>query len=384
MSDPTQGNQKILIGGRFYKIGGVTRNCIARLNPDGSLDAGFNPNIQGTTLLESSVDSIVVQADGKILLGGGFIEDLGPDGSLPRPIIAWLNPDGSAYTAFGLSGLGGVNPIAVQADGKILVGCGVIGNGYAGRKRIARLNKDGSLDTGFGPDADNSVDSIVVQADGKILVGGYFKRIGGVTRNYMARLNADGSLDAHFDPSPNDYVHSVAVQADGKVLTVGGFTSIGTVTRKYVARLNTDGSLDKAFNPNVQWTAYAYSWVGSVVEQADGKILVGGGVINWGDENVRKAFIARLNADGSLDTGFNDPNVQPILDIDTSFNSVAVQADQKILIGGPFNKIGGVTRNCIARLNPDGSLDTGFNPNIQGGTHDSYVNSIAVQTGGKS
>ena len=103
--------------------------------------------------------------------------------------------------------------------------------------------------------------------------------------------------------------------------------------------------------------------------QADGKILIGGGFTTIG--GVTRNRIARLNADGTLDTGFN-PNAE------RGVYSIAVQADGKILIGGFFTTVGGVTRNRIARLNADGTLDTTFNPNAN-----SYVNSIAMQADGK-
>ncbi|MCX6878652.1 MAG: choice-of-anchor D domain-containing protein [Verrucomicrobia bacterium] len=105
------------------------------------------------------------------------------------------------------------------------------------RNRIARLNADGSLDAGFNPGASDWVDSLAVQADGKILVGGFFTTLGGLARNHIARLNADGSLDAGFNPNTDWSVYSVALQADGKILIGGGFTTVGGVRRNGIARL---------------------------------------------------------------------------------------------------------------------------------------------------
>ncbi len=94
------------------------------------------------------------------------------------------------------------------------------------RNNIARLNTDGTLDTAFNPNANNAVLSIAVQADGKILVGGFFtaNSIGGQTRNYIARLDATTGLADSFDPNANSGVYSIAVQADGKILAGGDFT----------------------------------------------------------------------------------------------------------------------------------------------------------------
>jgi hypothetical protein len=105
---------------------------------------------------------------------------------------------------------------------------------------------------GFDPGANDAVAAIAVQADGKILVGGDFTTLGGggtgtTTRNNIGRLNADGSLDTSFNPGANGTVIAIAVQADGKILVGGDFTTLGgggtgTTTRNHIGRLNTDGS----------------------------------------------------------------------------------------------------------------------------------------------
>ena len=143
-----------------------------------------------------------------------------------------------------------------------------------------------------------------MQADGKIVVGGAFNSMGGQTRNGIARLNPDGSLDTSFDPNANREVDSLAVQADGKLVVGGAFSSIGGQPRNDIARLNPDGSLDATFDPNVTETT-------------------GTGAVE----------------------------------------ALAVQADGKIVVGGVFTSVDGQTRNNIARLNPDGSLDACFDPN---------------------
>jgi uncharacterized delta-60 repeat protein len=154
------------------------------------------------------------------------------------------------------------------------------------RNRIARLNTDGSLDSGFNPNADSSVYTIAVQADGKILVGGLFTSMGGQTRDRIARLNLDGSLDSGFNPNANSIVNSIAVQADGKILVGGSFTTMGGQTRNRIARINPDGSLDASFNPNVGST------VNSIAVQADGKIFVGGTFTSI--DGVARNRLARL------------------------------------------------------------------------------------------
>jgi uncharacterized delta-60 repeat protein len=319
----------------------------------GDLDTGFNPNA------DSTVYSLAVQADGKVLIGGGFTTV----GGVARNYVARLNADGSLDTSFNPNASSPVYSLAVQADGKVLIGGNFFSVGGVARNRIARLNADGSLDTGFNPNANGYVYSLAVQADGKVLIGGGFDSVSGVARNYVTRLNADGSLDTGFNPNASNFVHSLAVQADGKVLIGGVFDSVSGVARNRIARLNADGSLDTGFNPN------ANSPVRGLAVQADGKVVIVGEFTTVG--GVERICIARLNADGSLDTGFN-PNANG------GVSSLAVQADGKVLIGGDFDSVGGVARDGIARLNADGTLDTGFNPNANGG-----VSSLAVQADGK-
>ncbi len=117
-----------------------------------------------------------------------------------------------------------------------------------------------------------------VQPDGKIIIGGKFTSVLGVPRSNIARLNANGSIDMDFDPKANGQVISVAVQGDGKIVLGGTFTTLqpnGAATptaRQYVARVNADGSLDSGFDPKPGNT------VTSVVVQADGRIVLGGGI----------------------------------------------------------------------------------------------------------
>ena len=266
-----------------------------------------------------------------------------------------------------------VRTFAQQADGKVLIGGDFTTIDGTPRNYIARLNADGSLDTEFDPGtgANSQVLAIALQADGKVLISGFFTTIDGTARNYIARLNADGSLDTGFYPGSgaDNLVYAIALQADGKVLISGDFTTINGTPRNRMARLNADGSLDTGFDPGTG----PNSLVLAIAQQTDGKVLIGGffTTINGTPRNR----IARLNVDGSLDTGF-DPGTganSPVL-------AIAQQADGKVLISGFFTTINGTARNYIARLNFDGSLDTEFDPGT--GANDA-VYAIAQQADGK-
>ena len=342
-----QPDGKILIGGRFI-FAGVERNNIARFNTDGTPDTAFNPNAN------SDVNAIAVQADGKILLGGSFTTLSPPPGGavVIRNRIARLFPDGTLDTSFNPNANGNVFSIAVQADGKILLGGSFTTlPPSVTRDRIARLFSDGTLDNSFNPTANGDVASIVVQADGKILVGGLFNgpintsTIGGATRNYIARLEPLFGTADSFDPNADNIVDAIAVQPDGLILAGGSFTSIGAGTRSRMARLNATSGLADSFNPN------ANSTVISIAVQGDGKILAGGGFTTIGGQPRNR--IARLGATNGLVDPSDpfDPNANNVVD------SIALQSDGKILVGGLFNgngiTIGGQGRSFFARLSND-------------------------------
>ncbi len=282
-----------------------------------------------------------------VLVGGAFTVI---DGSSTRQYLARLRTSGTGGLdiTFAATANGAVAALALQSDGRIVVGGTFTSIGGVTRNRIARLSASGgthALDAGFNPDADAEVRTIAIQPDGKIIVAGAFTTIGGVTRNRVARLNADGSLDTGFNPNANSAASAIAIQPDGKVIIAGTFTIIAGVTRNRVARLNADGSLDTGFNPNASGT------VNAIAIQPDGKVIVAGAFTTIG--GVTRNRVARLNADGSLDTGFN-PNAN------SAASAIAIQPDGKVIIAGTFTIIAGVTRNRVARLNADGSLDTGF------------------------
>jgi uncharacterized delta-60 repeat protein len=325
-----QPDGKVLIGGEFSKLapnGGapVVRNRIARLNPDGTLDTAFNPNAN------NDVDTIAIQADGKILVGGKFLNI----GGQTRHYIARLDATTGQADSFTANTNSNVIALAVQPDGKILVG----GNftGIAGQQRFnfARLDPTTGQPDSLDVNADDNVNSIALQGDGKILVGGWFNRMGGQTRHHMARLDPITGLADSFDPNTNGPVTAIAVQEDGKILAGGSFLTVGGQARSCIARLDAVSGSPDSFNPN------ADDWVRSIALQADGKILVGGSFRNIGGQP--RHYLARLNATTALADLFV-PDAYDVVD------AIAVQADSKILAGGAFNAIAGKTRHDIARL----------------------------------
>ena len=373
-----QSDGKILIGGDFTSWNGTAVGYIVRLNSDGTLDTTFTTNNGIGT--NGSVLSIVVESDGKILVAGGF-------NTWRRIAVGYifrLNSDGTDFETLSGFASTAVNAIAIQSDGKIIVGGAFGGWDRVLVNRLVRLNLDGTRDTAFstnvGTGANNAVNSIVIQSDGKILLGGSFSFWNGTLVNYIVRLNSDGTRDTTFTTNTgtggNSLVLSTVIQSDGKILIGGQFTSWNGTTVGRIVRLNSDGTLDTTFTTN-NGTGGS-SIVQRLAIQSDGKIVLVGFFTAWNGTTVGR--IVRLNSDGTRDTAFptyagTGPN--------STVYSIAIQSDGKILVGGLFSGWSGVTAGRIVRLNADGTLDTTFVSNTGTGGDISFINSIAVQSDGK-
>jgi uncharacterized delta-60 repeat protein len=368
-----QSDGKIIIGGGFSSYNGTIIYCIARINADGSLDDTFNAG----TGADDIVNTTAIQSDGKIIIGGYFTFY----NNIAINRIARLNADGSLDETFdpGIGAKEFISAISIQGDGKIIVGIENFSYNETESSYSARLNADGSYDDTFnsGTGVNNEVLTSTIQSDGKIIIGGTFTSYNGIRRNHIARLNADGSLDGTFNPGTgaNGTINATILQSDGKIIIVGWFTFYNGSARNRIARLNADGSLDETFNPGTGANNYVYT--ASI--QSDGKIIIGGDFNSY--NGTASNHIARLNSDGSLDVTFNvGTGAEDGEESEDYVWTTAIQSDGKIIIGGYFTSYNGTARNCIARLNIDGSLDNTFNP----GTGVNYgVRTISIKDNGK-
>jgi uncharacterized delta-60 repeat protein len=265
---------------------------------------------------------------------------------LLHPIFSWAQ-DGSNDLSFNADRINfgdGANSTIlttqIQSDGKVIIGGQFISYNGTEINRIARLNTDGSLDTGFNPGtgANSTIRTTQIQSDGKIIIGGLFTSYNGTARNRIARLNADGSLDTGFNPGTGatSTILTTQIQSDGKIIIGGDFTSYNGTAISRIARLNADGSLDTGFNPGKG--ANGTIWTTQI--QSDGKIIIGGQFTSY--NGTARNYIARLNADGSLDTGFN-----PGTGATSTILTTQIQSDGKIIIGGQFTSYNGTARNNL-------------------------------------
>jgi uncharacterized delta-60 repeat protein len=389
---------KIIIGGAFDSYIDATGSSIAkknitRFNANGTLDQTFDSG----TGASSFVQTTCIQNDGKIIICGSFDKY----NSTTYVRVARVNTNGSIDNSFN-SGCG-VNPdngyirdIAIQNDGKILIGGDFKKYNGVEIGGVARLNNDGSIDNTFdsGLGIDHIVHSLSLQNDGKIIIGGQFTTFNGIIRKNIARINTNGSLDTTFNPGSGNtsgIVYTTSIQSDGKIIIGGDFTSFNGTSINRLARLSSTGAIDNSFNSSMGLGVISNSFPGdypiinSTVTQADGKLIIAGkfNTFNnntWNDTSRR--HIARLNNTGSLDLtfnpggGFNNPvssNSIPVL-------NVTMQNDGKIIAVGTFTKYNGISRNRIVRINTNGSIDNSFDPGL--GANDT-IHAVAIQSDGK-
>lgn len=308
-------NGKIVIAGNFNYIDRLPRTRLAVLNANGTIDPGFDAGSQIGTRSDgsSNLNALAVQSDGRILVGvAGRLVRLNPDGSQDPSFSYTSSQPGSAGIA------------AVLRDGKILI--------YDSGD-LARIYPDGTRDTSFQAAEKGTV--FVVQPDGKIMLAG---------SRGIIRLNADGSVDSGFRAASGtsgtgfDSVYTMALQPDGKYLVS---RSDRSNYRDVFFRLNNDGSNDASFNPSIASVQLL------VVDQTG--IIAGGNIAPQADvtRRLNQLGVARLNFDGTRDLNFTPAgfNTGAIL------SQLLIQPDGQLIVTGKFNQVNGVNRNGIARLN---------------------------------
>jgi uncharacterized delta-60 repeat protein len=334
----------------------------------GSLDATFGSG--GAAFTEFSVPSlgaaIAQQSNGELVVAGFSVGSTAGQPTVSGSQVALYRPDGSLDTSFGTGGTASiVHPdnfaafaVAIQTDGKIVLAGADIPTWTLNSSQfeLVRLNKDGSVDTSFGSfgkvtSGPGAAFTLALQLNGQIVAGGILAQNGALTSG-VARYNADGSLDSTFGNSGEvtssfSVAFSLAIQPDGKIVA-GGAAGLGAVTttttlanlltggQLALVRLNADGSLDTGFGSGgqVQNALQAGGAITQMVLQPDGKI-VGAGTVQMSSGTLDFA-LARYNSDGSADASFGGTGL-----VITNFDGnqdvatgVALQADGKIVVAG--------------------------------------------------
>jgi len=348
--------------GKLVLVVSSTPASIIRLNPDGTLDPSFTFSAPAY-VRSGGIQAIALQPDGKILVGGKFVTYIGPGYPPIEYNLLRLQPSGTLEAGFPrfVARLNeGIYKILVQPDGKVLVG-GLLRNDVVPGLIIAgagRLTADLAT-TEYSADAARSYSSAIyalaAQANGASLIGGIFSENSSLGSRNLVRVRAAGSSPEASFPynNLNAAVRALAVQpADQKILIGGDFTRYTDIPRKYLARLLPSGQLDPSFatvgtgfNERVQ----------ALLVQADGKIVVGGDFTSYNGQPCN--HFARLLPDGQLDPSFSQAgfngNVTEI---------IQQAADQKLLVRGDFTQYGSTPQRYLARLDKDGNLNEPTRP----------------------
>jgi uncharacterized delta-60 repeat protein len=329
---------KILVGGDFTLYGSTSCNYIARLNSDGSYDSTFSIG----TAFNARVRAIAVQNDGKILVGGDFTTYQGTTYNY----LIRLNSTGLVDSTFNL-GTGPeniVNTIVLQVDQKILIGGEFDDYNLNSSGKIARLTSAGFYDTSFDTEFlgfNNTVYTIALQVDGSMYVGGDFTDYDGATYSKIARLTTDGLIDASFsvDAGFNNSVYYIRILNNLNILVTGAFTLYKTVPNNRIIELTYNGSIAS--------TTYGSGFNNSVrksVVELSGNYLIGGDFTTYNSSNTN--YITRLNSNGTVSTNYPFPT--------TTFNGsiydIFVENPSNYLVGGNFTTYNGSSANYITRL----------------------------------
>jgi len=318
----TQPDGRIIIAGTFDNYNGTPRSGIARVNTDGTLDTSFDPGT-GLPLSTNNIYCLALQPDGKVMIGGNFANFNGT----PRKNIARLNADGSVDISFdpGTGANSDVISISLQSTGKIIAAGLFTTFNATAKKGVLRLNPDGTIDTSFlsGPGVNSYVWTTSVLPDDRIYIGGGFTAYNNISCGHFNRLNADGSPDPTFSQTryTNNTILTHTVQPDGKIVIGGYFTTYDPGTPTRLARINNDGTFDPTFNVGTGLNDYPLT----IVAQPNGKILVGGAFVTYNGTTVNR--LVRLNSDATIDASFISP---------TGLNGIVYHAmfqpDGKIII----------------------------------------------------
>ncbi|CAN5367943.1 hypothetical protein BH23VER1_BH23VER1_03730 [soil metagenome] len=243
-------------------------------------------------------------------------------------------------------------------DGRILIGGSFVKSHDSPRRNIARLLPDGSLDSEFDPGSgfDGTVNSVAVLPAGQILVGGEFSSFNGLPASRVIVLNPNGTRAFPVATPDQNAVYWVGVQPDGKMLYAGNFHSVGGGHQRVgIARLNADGKLDHSFTTG---SGSGGAGVRDVLLEVGGKMRITGSFTNYA--GVSRNGVARLNPDGTLDAGF-DPGLGAT---GGGGSRMAVQRDGRMLLAGSFSAYDGESANRLARVRYYGPDDPtlGYSP----------------------
>jgi hypothetical protein len=364
---------KTYVGGLFTdypSAGSIKFNKFISLQPTGSVNTSFNPGdnnyFSGDTMSAVTVNSIAVQSDGKIIVGGNFKYYITSTSAYTSTNLIRLNTDGSVDSIYKGPFNAPINTVAVDYSGKTIVGGEFTTYSGVNYNRIIRFNSDTTVDTTFAnPDPgifDNDVNVIVPTPLHKFEVGsGYTYLVGGKIKNLMIELDYDGNpLINNFKTFTGTSVNTIGLNTillfeddilEGKyqVYIGGAFSGYSNSEFNCIVSTNAYGAAQPTFSGSSNGFNKE---VRSIVVHPDNKLLVGGMFQTFSGVNNSDYFII-LKTDGT-------PLVK-VYDFNGYVNTIELDCCGKFLVGGEFTSVFSTTVNYITRFKPDGGqLDGTF------------------------
>ena len=344
------GNGGWYIGGLFSQVGNLTRNNLAHILADGSIDPSWNPSSDGTIHTMALAGNTLYIGGNFTTLGGQARSDLAAINT-NGTVSSW-NPgtDGAVY-ALSVSG----NTIYIGGSFSTLAG--------QARSNIAAIDINGSI-SDWNPGADSAVLALAVSGS-SIYVGGTFSTLGGLTRNNLAAVNADGTVESwnpvvrHIRGASRIYTLLIS----GSTIYVGGrFDSLGFQPRNNIGAINIDGTVS-SWNPDANNNVESMAVSGNT-------IYIGGSFTTLGGQPHNR--LAAIDTSGNI--------IKLNMGADNSVRALAISGN-RIYLGGYFNMLDIQIRNRLAAIKPDGSL-ADWNPGANGSVSTLAISGTTIYAGG--
>jgi uncharacterized delta-60 repeat protein len=331
-----QADGKIIVAGAFTTYNGIPAGRLVRLNIDGSRDVSFDTAI---AVSSGTVYGLALQSDGKLIVVGSFTKY---NGATANRIVR-LNPNGELDTSFatGTAATSTIDDVVIAPDGKIVVsGTFSSFNGNSNYAKLVRLNAGGSIDTTFsiGTGFDDTIEAIAIQPDGKIIVGGSFLNYKGTSQNRIVRLNTNGAVDSSFLSGTgfNDGVVQVIQVSTIGILVGGSFIDkYDTTAVNRLVLLNSNGTINSNFDIG---TGPSSATIYSLCEFNDG-FFVGGSFSVFDD--LKQGKLAKISTTGELDSGYLTAGVG----FDKAVEKVIPLTDGSFIAFGSFTQFNGNSIN---------------------------------------
>jgi uncharacterized delta-60 repeat protein len=373
-----QSDGKIIVGGNFTSFNGTTINRICRLRSDGTEDTTFTGNMG--TGFNSAVNTIKVQPDGKILVGGRFTSFNGNSVNS----ICRLNLNGTRDATFisniGNGANGEVNSIKLLSDNTIIVGGNFTIFDANTVGRIVKLDPDGKYNSSFTTNTGTGFDEVVLSLDidpsDNIYVGGNFSGFNGTTVQCAAKIDGTGFEDSTFSTNIstnlNAQVNAIRYNSN-KVLIGGNFTGAFGTGLNRIYQLNPDGTQDTDFMAQAinYGAGNGYSSKVNTIEAVADGWLVGGSFTGYSGNtlsyiNYIQNTGKQLNGYRAFGAGFNN-----------DIFSLKLYPGNKVLVGGDFTSYDGVTNNYFANLYY--TYDVVLIVDGDNGIDDNYLNKSSIE-----